>query len=169
VVVITLGALAAVAVAWAVVSRQPRHAPPLVVEQWVSPRPDTTGKLVMLEFWATWCEPCKAAIPENNRLQERFRDDLVIIAISNESAEQVRTQVDPAIHYATAVDSEARMGRALGVEAIPATFIISPDGIIRWHGDPFLHHNHERNRELWDELITDLAAKYLDKPPRSRT
>jgi len=65
---------------------------------------------------------------------------------------------------ASGVDSQARMGRALGVEPIPATFIVSPDGMIRWQGDPFLDHNHERNRQLWDELITDLAAKYLDEP-----
>lgn len=114
----------------------------------------------MLEFWATWCGPCVAAIPEGNRLQERFRDDLVVIAISDEPAEVVRTQVRPAITYASAVDTQARMSRALGVREIPATFIVDPEGIIRWRGDPFLHHNVERNRQLWDELMTDLIARY---------
>lgn len=105
-----------------------RKAPPSVVEEWISPVPDTAGKLVMLELWATGCGPCVAAIPENNRLQERFRANLVIIGFSGEPAEKVRTQHRLPIEYASAVDTQARMSRALGVREIPATFIILTRG-----------------------------------------
>ena len=160
---IVLASATAVAFGWAASALIPRRAPPLVVEEWISPPPDTEGKLVMLEFWATWCGPCVAAIPDSNELQRRYRDDLVIIAISDEPAAVVRKQVDPAITYASAVDTQGRMSRALGVREIPATFIIDPDGIIRWKGDPFLHSNVDRNREMWDELLNDLIARYAGK------
>jgi cytochrome c biogenesis protein CcmG, thiol:disulfide interchange protein DsbE len=149
--------------------RHPRHAPPLVVEEWISAPPQTAGKLLMLEFWATWCGPCVAAIPEGNRLQERFRDDLVVIAISDEPAQVIRGHDRPAITYTSAVDTQARMARALGVRGIPATFIIDPEGIIRWSGDPFLDHNHQRNQQMWDDLMSDLIAKYGGKPEPSAT
>jgi cytochrome c biogenesis protein CcmG, thiol:disulfide interchange protein DsbE len=161
-------AIAVVLIAGSVaILKRPRHAPPLVVEEWISAPPQTAGKLVMLEFWETSCGPCVAAIPEGNRLQERFHDDLVVIAISDEPAQVVRDHDRPAISYASAVDTQARMARALGIREIPATFIIDPEGIIRWSGDPFLDHNHQRNQRMWDHLMSDLIARYGRKPEPS--
>jgi thiol-disulfide isomerase/thioredoxin len=163
--ILMLAVLAVLVVGWATVALVPRRAPSLVVEEWVSASPQTADKLVMLEFWATWCGPCVAAIPDTNQLQQRFRDDLVVIAISNEPADVVRSHVQPAITYASAVDTQARMSRTLGVREIPASLIIDPDGIIRWRGDPFLHNNLQRNRGMWDELLDDLIARYGRKEP----
>lgn len=59
-------------------------APELKVAEWVSKKPDTKGKFVLVDFWATWCGPCRKAIPELNELQKQFKDNLVVIGISDE-------------------------------------------------------------------------------------
>jgi thiol-disulfide isomerase/thioredoxin len=56
-----------------------QEAPDLVVEKWLTKKPNTKGKFVLIDFWATWCAPCRRAIPDLNKFQKRFKKDLVII------------------------------------------------------------------------------------------
>ena len=61
-----------------------QKAPELVVEKWLAKEPDRKGKFVLIDFWATWCPPCRKAIPELNGLQKKFGDKLVVIGLSDE-------------------------------------------------------------------------------------
>ena len=115
-----------------------RKAPDLVVEQWLGPAPETAGKYVLVEFWATWCPPCRRSIHLLNRLHARFADELVVIGISDEPAEAVRALEEPQIHYYSAVDTQARMKEALGVFGIPHVILIEPGGYVVWEGFPLL-------------------------------
>ena len=45
------------------------------------------NKTIVIDFWATWCGPCRAAIPHMNELQQTFAEDLVCVGVSNESAD----------------------------------------------------------------------------------
>src|SRR5947199_6002703 len=82
------------------------------------------GKVVVLEFWATWCAPCIASIPHLNELAERFRnDDVVFIALTDEP----RATVEPFLKRRpikgwVALDTDHRTGDAYGVTDIPRTF-----------------------------------------------
>ena len=55
-----------------------KKAPELVVESWIGTKPETKGKFVLVDFWATWCGPCRKAIPELNTLHKEFGDRLVL-------------------------------------------------------------------------------------------
>ena len=60
-----------------------RRGPDMYVSQWLNGAPNAQGKVVVVDFWATWCGPCIASIPHTNDLAEKFRDDVVIVGITN--------------------------------------------------------------------------------------
>ena len=69
-----------------------KEAPPLHVEKWVNGKaPDTKGKVVLIDFWATWCPPCRESIPELNEFKKKFADDLVVIGITSEPPKKIKS------------------------------------------------------------------------------
>jgi thiol-disulfide isomerase/thioredoxin len=115
-----------------------RSAPDLVAERWLTDRPDTSGKFVLIDFWATWCVPCRRSIPELNEFSARFKDHLVVIGISDEPESVIRKMRDPHIDYAVASDPRRRMFDTLKVRSMPHCLLVDPNGIVRYEGMPDL-------------------------------
>ena len=132
-----------------------QKAPKLQVEKWLTDKPDTKGKFVLIDFWATWCGPCRRAIPELNKFKKEFEKDLIVIGISDETQEKVQSLTNPKIEYYSAIDTERRMYNSLEVKGIPHCILIDPDGIVRWEGYPIL-----TGYELTSEVIEDIIKKY---------
>jgi peroxiredoxin len=94
---------------------------------------DYRGKVLMIDFWATDCGPCREEIPGFVELQERYRDQgFVIVGISLDSGpEPVRDfYKEFKMNYAVALDSEDLDQRFGGIIGIPTTFLIGRDGRI---------------------------------------
>src|SRR6185503_1374084 len=72
-----------------------QKAPELIVEKWLTKEPDQQGKFVLIDFWATWCGPCRKAIPELNALHKKFGDKLVVIGLSDEAEVTVKAMKTP--------------------------------------------------------------------------
>ncbi|MBL9120669.1 MAG: TlpA family protein disulfide reductase [Phycisphaerae bacterium] len=136
--------------------RAGQPAPPLAVEAFLKGAPITEwahGHIYVLEFWATWCGPCVAAMPHLSELQAEFRDkDVHIVGIniwedptySADTAKKVREFVakkDALMGYAIAFDGAAKatdrawMGAA-GRKGIPTTFVVDRAGLVAWIGHP---------------------------------
>ncbi|CAM3725939.1 TlpA disulfide reductase family protein [Flavobacterium gelidilacus] len=130
-------------------------APELVVEEWISSEPDIKGKFILIDFWATWCGPCIRAIPELNAFHEKFKEDLVVIGISDESKEKINNFKKVKIDYYSAIDTNETLKNIYEVQGIPHCVLIDPDGIVRWEGFPTL-----KGEELTEKVISEIIAKY---------
>lgn len=130
-------------------------APELTVETWISKKPDTEGKFVIIDFWATWCGPCRKAIPELNEIAKEFSKDVVVIGISDEPVEKIKAMKEPVIEYYYGVDTKKTMDKILEIKGIPHVIIIDPKGIVRWEGFPLLE-----NHKLTPKVVKNLIEKY---------
>jgi len=90
------------------------------------------GKVVVLEFWATWCAPCIAALPHLNDLAAQFEDrEVVFISVTNEDRQTVEAFLpDHDFPGLVVSDTDRSMAEAYGVTAIPRTFIVGADGVL---------------------------------------
>jgi len=94
--------------------------------------PDWQGKVVLVNFWATWCAPCLVEIPDLISLQDRYRDQLLVIGVS-EDEEDVDLQAFADEHQLNypIVRSTPEVREAFpGVIALPTTFVINRDGLM---------------------------------------
>jgi len=91
------------------------------------------GKVVLVNFWATWCPPCKEEMPAMQRLHERYgKDAFVLLAVSVDADPRV---VRPYIAehrftFPVGLDSKMEVANTYGVRALPASFIVDRDGMI---------------------------------------
>ncbi|MDI9400735.1 MAG: redoxin family protein [Verrucomicrobiota bacterium] len=126
-------------------------AKPLNISEWVkgataeAPVDVTDGKNVyVVEFWATWCGPCRTSIPHLTELQKKYKDKgVVFVGVSNETLEKVQPFVEEQgekMDYIVALDKENLTNqdymRAYGRNGIPCSFIINKKGQIVWVGHP---------------------------------
>lgn len=122
-------------------------APLLNIERWIKGTPLRVGpgtNIYVVEFWATWCQPCKESIPHLTELQQKYASQGVFfLGISDEPVDTVTPfvkEMGSNIGYWVAVDTSKRTFpawmTAYGESGIPHAFIVGRDGNVLWHGFP---------------------------------
>jgi thiol-disulfide isomerase/thioredoxin len=91
------------------------------------------GKVVFLNFWATWCGPCRDEMPSMEVLYNRFKDKgLEILAVNSEESQGdvIAFMQDYGLTFPALLDEDGRVNGAYGIQAIPTTFLVDRDGKI---------------------------------------
>ena len=120
-----------------------KSSPPLPRNMdWFTNAPSTQGRLVVVDFWATWCNPCRAAIPHMNEIAKEFSRDVACMGISDESSNDFDKGLRrygltrTSFGYAVGTDPMGSMKKGFGITGIPHVAVISTDGVVRWQGHP---------------------------------
>jgi len=120
--------------------------------------PCLEGKVTLIDFWASWCAPCKAAFPEMEKLYQEFGDEgFQVIAVSVDQKERAMQQFldrrKPS--FTTVHDASQKLVEETGIQVMPTSFMIDKKGVIRfarkgWHGKKSV-------QNLTEEIQTLLA------------
>lgn len=124
-------------------------APAISIEHWI--KGDRVGalgdgKVTVVEFWATWCGPCRAGMPHISELQEKYKDQKVtIVGVSDEPLEKVaeflaKPEWAEKTRYTLATDPDKSTHKSYMQAAyqrgIPTAFIVGKTGMVEWIGHP---------------------------------
>jgi len=135
-------------------------APGLDIEKWVNGEDISIepGKVYVIEFWATWCKPCRKTIPHLNQLHKIYQyEGLQVIGISSEKevskVERFVRRMGDQMSYNIAVDRRDSTQRAwmqnAGLNGIPAAFIVGNKGKVQWFGNP----HPQADQEEFDRIL----------------
>ena len=94
---------------------------------------DFRGKVVFLNFWATWCGPCRFEMPSMEKLYKRLKDEgLEIVAVNlQEDRSSVEQFVDEyGLSFPVLLDTTGRIGATYGARSIPTTYIVDREGFV---------------------------------------
>src|SRR5437588_9251729 len=95
---------------------------------------DLRGKVVLVNFWATWCKPCKEEMPAMQASYDKLRDKGFVVLAVNELEDTARVAEHIRTHghtFEVVMDHNNQVANVYGVVGLPASFLIDPQGIVR--------------------------------------
>lgn len=95
---------------------------------------DYLGKVVVINFWATWCGPCVEELPSLNSLAKQYKDEMVVLAISDEQAHKIKNFLmafpDFYSNFILANKSKTETQEMFGIKTLPETYIVDKKGFL---------------------------------------
>ena len=116
------------------------------------------GKVVMLNFWATWCPPCRREMPSMQRLYDKYRDrGLVVVAVNQWEDPDLVFQFSGGLsltpEFPILFDRESRIAELYAVKGLPTTYLLDKDGNIRFQAIGGREFDHPDVEALIESLL----------------
>lgn len=126
------------------------------------------GKVVYLDFWASWCPPCLTSLPQLEELRKQFPADqfqILAVNVDPDPKKALKFLERTKIGYPSATDPRGTIPTSFGVETMPTSYLIDRNGVIR-----YVHHGFRKGdttplRERIAQLIGAPAASKKPAPP----
>jgi len=122
---------------------------------------DYGGKVVLVNFWATWCEPCREEMPSMNRLRASLAGrpfEVLAINLAESEGRIRRFKEQVPLDFAVLMDRDSTVARAWQARVLPISFLIGPDGRIRYSVVGEIDWTQDRVRRLVVELMPPDSA-----------
>lgn len=88
------------------------------------------GRPILINFWATWCAPCLAELPDLNKLHKRFKNEVDFYFVSQESEKMLNKFIKSKNYNLPIYIQQTQLPKPLNNEALPSTYLIHPNGKI---------------------------------------
>jgi thiol-disulfide isomerase/thioredoxin len=124
-------------------------------------RGDLHGKYILLEFWASWCGPCREALPEMFRLRREFQDPRFVMIGVSEDEDQSKFEdfvAKQGIRWPQDWDPEGKLLARFSSDAIPSYVLIGPDGSMRFLQKGYTADTYLRLRHAIDDALHNSVA-----------
>ena len=123
---------------------------------------DYRGKVVLVNFWATWCEPCREEMPSMNRLRASLAGQPFAVLAVNlaESEARIRRFMEQVpLEFTVLMDRDSATARAWKARVLPISFLVGPDGRIRYSVVGEIDWTQERERKAVVGLMPPSATQ----------
>lgn len=116
------------------------------------------GKVVMLNFWASWCGPCRKEMPLLDELYQRYQDAgfvLYGVNVERSTSDAEKLLADLNTNFPILWDGDSKVSKLYGVNAMPTTIMIDKDGKVRYRNRGYKAGDEEKYRSQIKELIRE--------------
>ena len=123
---------------------------------------DHRGKVVYLDFWASWCDPCTKAIPAIEELRKEFpSDQFQVLAVNVDKSKKKATKFlkKTPIGYPSVADPRGKLPRKFGLETMPTSYLIDREGVIRYVHRGFRKGDIDELRKEISKLVGTPASR----------
>jgi peroxiredoxin len=116
------------------------------------------GRVVLVNFWATWCAPCRQEMPHLNRLYDKYRASgfvLLGVNVDDDSRNAASVAAKLGVKFPVLLDSDKKVSRLYDLNSMPATVLIDRDGRVRWYHRGY----REGYEDTYDKQIRELLKE----------